>query len=167
MRITAVALKFFWVLFCDGCGGGHILTKIQMTFPWNAFNMRNAFNNYGVDVFLSFVLRWFCWWSHISKPKFGSNGPTFFPTLRTPTDPSFSRVALNAISLKLICWNHMYCKWICFDKTATFRKSVHSHQKKLWCLFRANHEPAFRFDAIRLVIHISFVNRPRQMWCLI
>ena len=54
MRLTTVALACFWILFCDGSAGDHILTNIRMTFP------RNASNNCGVDVFLNFVLRWHC-----------------------------------------------------------------------------------------------------------
>ena len=61
MRLTPVALTFFWVLFCVGFADGHILTTIRMTFP------RSASNSCGVDVFLSFVLRWLCWWSHINN----------------------------------------------------------------------------------------------------
>ena len=45
MRLTTVALTFFWVLSCDGSAGGHVLTTIRMAFP------RNASNNRGVDVF--------------------------------------------------------------------------------------------------------------------
>jgi len=54
MRLTTAALTCFRVLFCDGFAGDHTLTHIRMTFP------RNAFNDCGVDGFLSFVLRWLC-----------------------------------------------------------------------------------------------------------